>query len=98
MGEPELVFEHTVEGLVQHALKGRITPRLHQRLKTAGLDVTRKLAPAYERHVWASVLQTVCEETFPQLDADHGMRELGKLVVNGYAETFIGKALQGVVK
>ena len=96
--EPEVIFDNAFEGLFGIALKGRLTPRLKERLRAIGVDLDRKLNPAYPRDTWKEALTIAREEIFPQFPVGEGMREVGKTVVNGYAETLMGRALASMVR
>lgn len=94
----EVVFEQAVEGLLVIALKGRVTQTLKQRLKSIGIDLDQRLAPAYPRETWEQVLSITREELYPNASEEEGMRELGRLVVNGFAQTLIGRAVASFVR
>lgn len=96
--EPELIFDNAFEALFGIALKNRLTPRMKERLRGIGVHLDRKLQPAYPRAVWAEALSITREEIFPFLPTPEGFRELGRTVLNGYAETLVGKALASIVR
>lgn len=94
----EVVFEQAVDGLLLKALRGRISSRLKERLQRIGVELDQPLAPAYPRATWEQILIVSREEVFPERREADGMRELGRLVANGFAQTLIGKAMSGFVK
>ncbi|NBD14441.1 MULTISPECIES: DUF2378 family protein [Corallococcus] len=93
----EIVFGHTVEGLLL-ALKGRLEGPLRAKLKAAGLDLDRKLEPAYPNAIWQRLLQIGAEELFPGVPMGEAQWLLGERFVTGYFETNMGRALHGVLK
>jgi uncharacterized protein (TIGR02265 family) len=93
MTERQLVFDNAVEGLFIHGLKGRLTPALKGKLRDLGVDLDRKLLPAYERAVWAKALQVTADELFAGLPVEHAAREMGYLVARGWDATMVGKAM-----
>ncbi|RKH18476.1 DUF2378 family protein [Corallococcus praedator] len=93
----EFVFGHTVEGLLL-ALQGRMDEPLRAKLKAAGLDLERKLEPAYPNAVWQRLLQLGAEELFPGVPMKEAQWLLGERFVEGYFETNMGRALKGVLK
>ncbi|RYZ42301.1 MAG: DUF2378 family protein [Myxococcaceae bacterium] len=95
--ENEFVFGHTVEGLLL-ALKGRLEGPLREKLKAAGLDVDRKLDPAYPNAVWQRCLQLGAAELFPGVAMNEAQWLLAERFVEGYFETNMGRALKGVLK
>ncbi len=94
----EVVFEQAVEGLLRNALRGKVTPALQERLLRLGVNVEGRLAPAYPRETWEQILIVAREEVFPDEPVEVGMRELGRLVVDGFAATLVGKALRSLVR
>ncbi|QAT81766.1 hypothetical protein EJ065_0157 [Corallococcus coralloides] len=93
----EIIFGHTVEGLLL-ALKGRLDGPLRAKLKDAGLDLDRKLEPAYPNATWQKVLHLCAAELFPGVSMNEAQWRLGERFVTGYFETNMGRALQTVVK
>jgi uncharacterized protein (TIGR02265 family) len=95
--EKQLVFEHAVEGLVR-TLSGKLTPRLEERLKGYGLDLTTKRMPAYTYVQWKAFVATAREELYGGLTEVEGYRRLGQLFVGAYFETIMGRAVSGIVR
>lgn len=98
--EPEerLVYAQVVEGLIKHGLKGRLTPRLAERLRTEGIDVDRPVLPAYPVATWNRCLNAIVEEDTPELEREQAFRELGTRMVEGLGETLVGKALYAMLR
>jgi len=96
--EKRVVFGSTVEGLFIKGLGERITPALRERLKTdAGLDLTR-IQPAYALDTWARALALTVETLHPELPRDEAYERLGTDLTRGFFETFLGRAVQTVIK
>ncbi|MCI0573150.1 MAG: DUF2378 family protein [Myxococcaceae bacterium] len=91
--ETELVFQQTVEGLFHVGLRGRVTPELEARLRNAGLDLSRPLAPAYPRSAWNHFIRLTAETLWPDSPPELAYHALGRQLLTGYAETLVGKAL-----
>jgi uncharacterized protein (TIGR02265 family) len=83
----KLVFEHTLEGLFVRGLVGRVTPTLRERLKEVGVDLERKLQPAYGFNTWCSAVRVAARELHPDVPDDVG-----------YRETVLGRAAIGVIQ
>lgn len=97
--EQRLVFSHTVEGLFAQAMKGRVTDRLKARLKSeAQLDLDKKIEPAIPLTRWNRCVELCAEELFGELPLEAALQKIGYLHTRGYFETFIGRALSGVLK
>lgn len=93
MQDQQLVFDNAVEGLFFHGMKHLVTPRLKDELRGAGLDLDKRLAPAYERETWKKVLQISARTAFPTHSLEAAAREMGLLVARGYEETVVGRAI-----
>ncbi|WP_368670410.1 TIGR02265 family protein [Myxococcus sp. AM011] len=96
--EHRLVYVQVVEGLIQHGLQGRISPRLKTRLSQVGLDVDRPLLPAYSVLMWQQCLRVIAEETWPGMSLEESFRRLAAAHVEGYGRTLIGRAVYGVMR
>lgn len=96
--EQRLVYVQVVEGLLQHGLHGRVSPRLKLRLKQAGIDMDRPLLPAYPVPLWMRCLSVIVEETFPGVPREEAFRQLADAHVQGYGRTIIGRAVYGVMR
>jgi uncharacterized protein (TIGR02265 family) len=96
--DSELVFQQVVEGLFHVGLRGKMTPVLQARLREAGLDLSRPLAPAYPRADWNRFVQITAETLWPGEPPEVSYHALGRQLLQGYAETFLGKALVGIVR
>lgn len=92
-GEPELVFQHAVEGLFHVGLKGQVTPPLQARLRDAGLDLSRPLMPAYPRAAWNHFIQLTAETLWPKEPAERAYHALGRQLLLGYSRTLMGGAI-----
>ena len=89
----QVVFGQTVEGLIKRAIGTTMTPRLTERLKAVGLDVTAPIAAAYLRSVWQDVLRVCAEELYPNVPIDEAYFRLGCAATEGFQKTLMGKAL-----
>lgn len=98
MGDSDVIFQHTVEGLFAHGIPEQVTPRLKDRLRTIGVDLDRRLDPAYPRSVWNQVLHITREEAFSTLTEEQGFFQLGRRTVEGYTETLLGRAAAALAK
>ncbi|WP_164017837.1 DUF2378 family protein [Pyxidicoccus trucidator] len=96
--EQRLVYVQVVEGLLQHGLQGRVSPRLKQRLRQAGIDLDRPLLPAYPVPLWMHCLSVIVEETYPGVPREEAFRKLAEAHVQGYGRTVIGRAVYGVMR
>ena len=93
----KVVFDHTIEGLFIRGLGSRLSPRARQRLKEAGVDVDKRLLPAYPFNTWMTSLRIAAEELHPGEPLDQAMRKVGEAFIHGYRETLLGRAVLGVM-
>ncbi|WP_163997723.1 DUF2378 family protein [Pyxidicoccus caerfyrddinensis] len=96
--EQRLVYVQVVEGLLQHGLQGKVSPRLKQRLRQVGVDLDRPLLPAYPVPLWMHCLSVIVEETYPGMPREEAFRRLAETHVQGYGRTVIGRAVYGVMR
>ncbi|MCP3100964.1 DUF2378 family protein [Myxococcus sp. K15C18031901] len=94
----KLVFEHTFEGLFVRGLVNRVTPALRGRLLEVGVDLERKLQPAYTFDTWCSAVRAAALELHPESPPEVGYALLGERMVDGYRETVMGRALFSVIQ
>ncbi len=98
MADELLVFEQTLEALFLRALNGRLTPECKARLRQAGLDVDRKLQPAYSFEAWMEFVRITAEELFPGEPLEQGIWKLGDAYVEGFRETMLGRAVLSLLR
>ncbi len=98
MANQQVVFEQTIEGLFLRALGRRLTPSLIARLRTVGLDLEKKLLPAYSFTTWMMALRVAAEELYPGHSLDDALFKVGELMITGYQETFMGRAVLGMIR
>jgi uncharacterized protein (TIGR02265 family) len=94
----QFVFAQAVEGLFCVGLRGKLTPTLKTRLKDAGLDLGKKLEPAYPRNDWNHFIRITVEALYPGVPEERAYHSLGRQLLGGYAETLVGKALAGMLR
>nr|WP_276519241.1 DUF2378 family protein [Corallococcus exiguus] len=95
--QDEVVFGHTVEGLLV-ALDGHLDASLRAKFKDAGLDLDRKMAPAYPKAQWYQWLRLAAETLFPGVPLPQAHWRLGERFITAYFSTAMGRALQAVLK
>ena len=93
--EEKLVWSHTVEGLIRCG-KARSTPRWVERLRAAGLDVEKPVAPVYTRDQWRTFLEISADELF-EGPVELRLENLGSSFIDEYAKTFLGRAVAAVI-
>jgi uncharacterized protein (TIGR02265 family) len=91
-----VVFDHTVEGLFLVALRGRLSATAESSLRKVGLDLSKKLLPAYPFEVWRQCLEIVATDLYPMHPRPEAWRRLGHDMVRGMCQTVLGRAMVGV--
>jgi uncharacterized protein (TIGR02265 family) len=93
-----LVFDQTLEALFVRGLRGRITQPMQARLQSAGVDLTKRLLPAYAFHTWMESLRIAAEELYPGETLEQGQFLLGQTFIEGYGQTLMGKAILRMIR
>ncbi|MDP1823439.1 MAG: DUF2378 family protein [Archangium sp.] len=94
MTPERLEFEQVAEGLLKGAMQALEDPTLVEKLRVAGLDLTRKLAPAYPAAEFFRWVLICARHRHPQLNEEEACREVGRLAVSrGMKSTLIGSAV-----
>jgi uncharacterized protein (TIGR02265 family) len=93
-----LVYEHTMEGFFVRGLSGRVSPMLKERLRTVGLDLDRRLLPAYSFDTWCSCVRLAAESLHPELPQPEAYRLLGERMAEGFRQTLMGRAQFNVLQ
>lgn len=93
----QLWFSQVIEGIFIKGLGDRLTPELRAELQALGIDLNR-LGPGYPVPVVQQALRATHRHIYPELSEADAFRELGISSVRGYLDTFVGKAVLGVVK
>ncbi len=94
----QVVFEQTIEGLFVRALGERLTPPIRARLKAIGLDLDKRLMPAYPFDVWMQSLRVVAESLFPHEKLEDALFHVGEMLITGYQQTFMGRAILSSIR
>lgn len=93
-----LVYEHTMEGLFVRGLAGRVSPSLKERLRTVGLNLDRRLLPAYPFETWCSCVRLTAELLLADLAEEEAYHHLGERMVDGFRATLMGRAQFNVLQ
>jgi uncharacterized protein (TIGR02265 family) len=96
--EEQTVWSHTVEGLFLRALANDVPAPLRESLKGLGLDLSKKLMPAYPVPLWNQVLETTARAIYPELSLDAATQRLGERMIEGYRETLVGQAVLAMAR
>jgi uncharacterized protein (TIGR02265 family) len=98
VARPRWVFEHTVEGLFRMALGTRLSAAAQQSLCEAGLDLSRRLLPAYSHDTWKRCLAIAADDLYPRVPRPEAWRRLGSELILGVSQTAMGRAMSSVAR
>jgi uncharacterized protein (TIGR02265 family) len=98
MADSLLVFSQALEGLVVRGLPGGASPELKAKLRAVGVDLDKPLLPAYPRETWARCIALCAEAMYPGEPRESAWQRLGERMIDGYQETFIGRAMFATLK
>jgi len=86
-------FEQVADGLLKGAMEAHSDPQLVAKLRMAGLDLGRKLAPAFPAADFYRWLVIAARHKYPKLSEVEACREVGRLaVIRGMKSTLLGAA------
>src|SRR5437016_1846744 len=92
MDEPRYVFDTLIEGLFVKALGAKLSAGARKRMREAGVDIDKKLLPAYEYERFAKCLDIAAEHIYGGKTPE-AYRHMGERFIDGFKETFLGGAL-----
>jgi uncharacterized protein (TIGR02265 family) len=93
-----LVFDQTLEGLFIRGLSGQVTPGLKNHLRGVGVDLDRKLLPAYPFPIWCSCVRVAARELYGRMPQEAAYHQLGERMVDGFRTTMWGRALFSLLR
>ncbi len=93
-----VVFAHTFTAVVERLPPGTITAKLKTDLRAAGFDLDRKALVAYPQEVWVKFTYILSKALFPHLEEPQAHRRFGELLIEGYAQTTMGKAVMALLR
>lgn len=93
-----LVFSGSIDVLFREVLVDRVSPEVAERLRGVGVDLSRKLDPAYPLHVFDNALEVVARHGMPEHALSDAMFRIGQLQVEAFTRTLLGKATFQVLK
>jgi uncharacterized protein (TIGR02265 family) len=96
--QEKLVFDQALEGLFVRGLDGRVTPSLKLHLREVGVDLDRKLLPAYPFETWCSCVRVAAQMLYLETPQEEAYHALGERMVDGYRGTMMGRALFSVLQ
>src|SRR4051812_20864720 len=90
------VFEQTVGGVFLRGLHGGVSARCRQRLEGAGLGLNRRAVAGPPLGARGAGPKIAAEEVFGEASSEEAQFRLGELMIDGYRETFLGRAVLGM--
>jgi uncharacterized protein (TIGR02265 family) len=93
-----VAFDQLMEGLLHHAMKGRLDEAARLRLRGLGVDLERPLLSAYPLMTLLETLRLCSEVLHPELPREEARYRLGVRTLEGFGSTGMGKALFGMAR
>jgi len=94
----ELVYSNTFEGLRLALKKHGVAPaEVDAAFRGIGVHF-EKLLPAYSKQHFIDSLQLAVKLAFPDSDAETAFRKVGSLVIEGYIQTVLGRAVHAAAQ
>lgn len=93
-----VAFDQLMEGLLLHAMKGRLDAEAQRKLLALGVDVSRPLLSAYPLAALMGTLKLCAELRYPELPREEARYQLGMRALEGFGSTPMGKALFGMAR
>lgn len=93
-----LMFDHVVDGMFRQSLGKRLTAACRDELRAAGLDLDKPLRPAYPVEQYFHFLEIAGRHLHPDKPAPQALHALGLGFLDGYRDTFMGKAILTMAK
>lgn len=93
-----VAFDQLMEGLLLHAMKGRLDAEAQRKLQALGVDVSRPLLSAYPLVTLMGTLKLCAELRYPELPREEARYQLGLRTLEGFGSTPMGKALFGMAR
>jgi uncharacterized protein (TIGR02265 family) len=94
----ELTYSNTFEGLRLALLKHGLEPAVvDPAFRSIGVDF-KKLLPGYPKKTFIDALHVSARLAFPSLGSEPAFRGVGRLVLEGYVETVLGKAVHAAAR
>ena len=90
--DDHVVFSTTIDVLFRKTLAPTITRDIEARLLKVGIDLSNPLEPGYPIRVFDDALEVVVTNGMPHLSKAEGLQRIGRLQVEAFLETLIGKA------
>ncbi|MFO0601435.1 MAG: DUF2378 family protein [Myxococcaceae bacterium] len=97
--EPQrVVFSQGFEGLFSKDIRARVTPEFDAALRKLGIALDKPFQAAYPIELWAECVELASKHVYPDLPRPDAYRRLGADTIQGFGQTFIGKAVFGMLK
>jgi uncharacterized protein (TIGR02265 family) len=87
-----LIFANSVEALFVRGVGSQLTPEIKDELRSIGIDLSKRLLPAYPSDVYYAAIALLVRRLYPGLPPSTAQFKLGERSVLGLEETFLGRS------
>ena len=95
--DDHLVFSSVIDVLFNRILAAYVNADARQRIKALGIDLSRKLDPAYPLRIVEAAVEVVAED-MADLSKSDAMRRIGEMQVEAFQETVLGRATMQLLR
>ncbi|MDC0712454.1 DUF2378 family protein [Stigmatella sp. ncwal1] len=93
-----VAFDQMMEGLLLHAMKGRLDGEARRRLLDIGVDMDQPLSSAYPLSVLIEAIRICADVLYPDRPRDEAWYLMGRRSLEGFGGTAMGRALFGMAR
>ena len=94
----KMVFAQTVESIFAPSIARDLTPRGRRRLEEAGLVLGKKLRAEYPLETVRGWMDILRQDLYPGMPRERADELLGRRMVEGLAQTLLGRALVPILR
>jgi uncharacterized protein (TIGR02265 family) len=95
----KLVFDQAVDGLFLRGHGDKLTPAMKAELKVLGVDLDKKLLPAYPLKTINAATEVMRRHVYAHLADDaEAYRVMGEAILDGYFDTVLGRAMANLLR
>jgi uncharacterized protein (TIGR02265 family) len=97
MEQTRLVFDALIEGVFNKAFGKSLTPEMKSEMRAAGIDLDRKLLPAYPYEAWERCMRIAAKGIFGR-ESPEAFQTMGERYLEVFRATLLGAALFQVAR
>lgn len=92
-----VVYREPFEQILKYGIGAKLTPQLKDKLKALGFDADN-IKPQYPKELFTPCVELVRTTLYPHLSRQDGLFRLGESMVEGAAQTIMGKTMLSMAR